>query len=329
MAQRMKILVVGGAGYIGSHMVHLLTKSGYEVVVLDDFSSGYPSAVSAATVVAGSTSCSALLADLFKEHDFSAVMHFASSIQVSESILKPDLYYVNNLSNTITLLNAMLSANVRRFIFSSTAAIYGDPIHTPIDESHPKSPVNPYGRTKWMAEQVLHDYDAAYGFKYISLRYFNAAGANFSMGLGERHEPETHLIPLILQAASGRRESISVYGTDYPTKDGTCVRDYIHVQDLCSAHLLALEKILTGANSNHYNLGNGAGFTVQEVIDCAKAVTSRNIATEYLGRRIGDPAILVADSSRVKADLGWQPERANLNEIISDAWQWELKYPWS
>ncbi|EKT4504253.1 MULTISPECIES: UDP-glucose 4-epimerase GalE [Pseudomonas] len=324
----MKILVIGGAGYIGSNMVHLLVNSGFEVVVLDDLSCGHRDAVHNATLIVGSTDDGSLLDSIFSQHQISAVMHFASSIQVGESVLRPDLYYVNNLSNTIILLNAMMRANVKHLIFSSTAAVYGDPHYTPIDEGHPKLPLNPYGRTKWMAEQVLQDFDRAFGLRYTSLRYFNAAGANISASLGERHEPETHLIPLVLQAASGRRNSISVFGSDYETRDGTCVRDYIHIQDLCRAHLLALKRLSTGAPSAQYNLGNGEGFTVQEVINSAKRVTARHIEVQYLPRREGDPATLVADSKLAKMELGWTPQYSDLNTIIQDAWAWELSYPW-
>ncbi|WP_085987460.1 UDP-glucose 4-epimerase GalE [Pseudomonas alabamensis] len=324
----MKILVVGGAGYIGSHMVHLLNTSGYEAVVLDDFSAGHRDAVKNALVIEGSIKDRGLLDNLFTQHNFEAVMHFASSIQVGESVRQPDLYYENNFSNTLILLNAMIKAGIKKFIFSSTAAVYGDPLYTPIDESHQKVPVNPYGRTKWMVEQALSDYDSAYGLKSLTLRYFNAAGGMPQQGLGERHEPETHLIPLVLQAASGRRQSISVFGSDYPTQDGTCVRDYIHVEDLCSAHLLALKKILSGADSDQYNLGNGEGFSVQEVINCAKSVTARDIKIEYSPRRPGDPAVLVADSTKAKCALGWAPQRAELSEIIKDAWEWEIKHNW-
>lgn len=324
----MKILVIGGAGYIGSNMVHLLVNSGFDVVVLDDLSSGHRDAVENATLIVGSTDDSKLLDSIFSQHQISAVMHFASSIQVGESVVRPDLYYINNLSNTIILLNAMIRANVKQLIFSSTAAVYGNPLYTPIDEGHHKLPLNPYGRTKWMAEQVLQDYDRAFGLRYTSLRYFNAAGANISASLGERHEPETHLIPLVLQAASGRRNSISVFGSDYETRDGTCVRDYIHVLDLCRAHLLALRRLRAGAPSAQFNLGNGEGFTVQEVISNAKSVTKRNIEVQYLPRREGDPATLVADSTLARKELGWMPHYSDLNTIIQDAWAWELSYPW-
>ncbi len=325
----MKTLVVGGAGYIGSHMVKHLCREDAQVTVLDDLSSGYRDAVVAgAELVVGSAADAGLLATLLAQHRFDAVMHFASFIQVGESVADPARYYANNVAATLTLLEAMRKAEVRRFIFSSTAAVYGDPSYVPIDEAHPKHPINPYGRSKWMVEQVLKDYDRAYGLKSVCLRYFNAAGADPDGALGERHVPETHLIPLVLQAASGRREAISVFGTDYDTPDGTCIRDYIHVADLCDAHALALDYLLGGGESARFNLGNGQGFSVQEVIDTARRVTGREIAVRYEARRPGDPARLVADSRLAREVLGWQPKRAELATIIADAWGWEQKWPW-
>lgn len=270
----MKILVVGSAGYIGSHMVLMLSEQGHEVVVIDDLSTGYRDAVLAAQFIQGSIAASALLDQVFTEHVFDAVMHFASFIQVSESVIAPDKYYQNNLVNTVNLLNAMVCHGVRNFIFSSTAAIFGEPQYVPIDEQHPLNPINPYGRSKWMVEQILNDYDQAYGLKSVCLRYFNAAGAEPASRLGERHKPETHLIPLILLAAAGHRAHISVFGTDYDTSDGTCIRDYIHVIDLCKAHLLALNYLVEGNESNSFNLGNGAGFSVYEVIEVAHRISS-------------------------------------------------------
>ena len=325
----MKILVVGGAGYIGSHMVKHLCREDAQVTVLDGLSSGYRDAVVAgAELVVGSAADAGLLATLLAQHRFDAVMHFASFIQVGESVADPARYYANNVAATLTLLETMRKAEVRRFIFSSTAAVYGDPSYVPIDEAHPKNPINPYGRSKWMVEQVLEDYDRAYGLKSVCLRYFNAAGADPEGELGERHVPETHLIPLVLQAASGRREAISVFGTDYDTLDGTCIRDYIHVADLCDAHALALDYLLDGGASARFNLGNGQGFSVQEVIDTARRVTGREIAVRYEARRPGDPARLVADSRLAREVLGWQPKRAELATIIADAWGWEQKWPW-
>ncbi len=323
------ILVIGGAGYIGSHMVKLLRNSGYGVIVLDDLSGGFGDAVLNAELVVGSIADAAMLDALFMRYRFDAVMHFASFIQVGESVQEPGKYYANNLSATLMLLEAMRKAGVARFIFSSTAAVYGDPEYIPIDERHPKQPINPYGRSKWMVEQVLEDYDQAYGLKSICLRYFNAAGADPAGELGERHHPETHLIPLVLQAASRRRADIAVFGTDYPTPDGTCIRDYIHVVDLCAAHLLALQRLLHGGSSARYNLGNGEGFSVNEVIETARHITGRPIAVRYESRRAGDPPRLVANARLARNELGWQPQRAQLDTIVADAWAWEQKFPWN
>ncbi|MGI9305440.1 MAG: UDP-glucose 4-epimerase GalE, partial [Gammaproteobacteria bacterium] len=234
-------------------------------------------------------------------------------------------YYRNNVVTTQILLDAMLRHGVRVFIFSSTAAIFGEPQYTPMDEAHPKNPINPYGRSKWMVEQILEDYDRAYGLKAAALRYFNAAGADPAGRLGERHDPETHLIPLVLQAASGKRESITIFGVDYDTPDGTCVRDYVHVNDLCDAHLQALERLLDGGGSARYNLGNGAGFSVRQVIDAAAKVVGHEIPVVQGERRAGDPARLVADSTRCKSELQWRPRYADLETIISHAWRWEQR----
>jgi UDP-glucose 4-epimerase len=246
---------------------------------------------------------------------------------VGESIHHPSKYYRNNVINTLNLLDAMLAHNVKAFIFSSTAAIFGEPYYVPIDEQHPKQPINPYGISKWIIEQILTDYDRAYHLKSVCLRYFNAAGADPEGQLGERHEPETHLIPLVLQVASGRRTHISVFGQDYDTPDGTCIRDYIHIVDLCQAHLLALEQLFNGGESAVYNLGNGAGFSVKQVIDIAKEITEKPIKIVLGERRIGDPAHLVADATRAKVQLGWQPRYTDLATIINHAWQWEKRIP--
>jgi UDP-glucose 4-epimerase len=319
-----KILVVGGAGYIGSHMVKLLIKRGYSVVTLDNLSSGFRDAVLGGEFVQGDINDSELLDNLLSQHQFDGVMHFASYIQVGESVEAPAKYYRNNFSNTLNLLNAMVKHDVRAFIFSSTAAIFGEPDYSPIDEKHSTNPINPYGRTKLMVEQALADYENAYGLESVCLRYFNAAGADPDGELGERHEPETHLIPLILQAASGRRNSIKVFGNDYDTKDGTCVRDYIHINDLCEAHILGLKRLWNGDGSAAFNLGNGLGFTVQEVIDAARRVSGREIKVIQEGRRAGDPARLLADSQKAKLGLGWSPQYAGLDTIIRHAWEWEL-----
>lgn len=321
----MKVLVVGGAGYIGSHMVKVLASAGHQVVTLDNLSEGYRDAVLYGELVEADLADKAALDRVLAKGGFDVVMHFASFIQVGESVTAPAKYYENNLTNTQHLLDAMVRHGVNHFIFSSTAAIFGEPEYTPIDEAHPARPINPYGRSKWFVEQILQDYDRAYGLKSVCLRYFNAAGADPDGQLGERHVPETHLIPLILQAASGRRDCIKVFGRDYATPDGTCIRDYIHVMDLCEAHLLAIEKLLETGDSAQYNLGNGNGFSVQEVIDSASRVTGREIEVVDDVRRDGDPAVLVADSRRAREALGWCPRFAELDTIVAHAWQWEQK----
>ncbi len=318
------ILVIGGAGYIGSHMVLLLQSAGYRVVVLDDFSSGHDHADITVETVRGNLGDVALLDRLFKQYQFEAVMHFAAFIQVGESVQEPAKYYHNNVCNTLVLLDKLRQYQINKFIFSSTAAIFGEPQGVPIDENHPKNPLNPYGRTKWMVEQILQDYDVAYGLKSVCLRYFNACGADPSGRTGECHEPETHLIPLVLQAASGKRDSIKVFGRDYATPDGTCLRDYVHVTDLCQAHLLALEVLLKGGASAQYNLGNGQGFSVQQIIEVARQVTQKEIKVVDAPRRAGDPACLIADSAKIKKELGWKPQYSDLALIIEHAWRWEF-----
>lgn len=320
----MRILVVGGAGYIGSHMVKMLLDAGQSVVTLDNLANGHRDAVLGGEFVLGDLDDTALLDGLFRSHNFDAVMHFASFIQVGESVKDPAKYYRNNVVCTLNLLDAMVTHGVRKFIFSSTAAIFGEPCYTPIDEAHPREPINPYGRSKLMVEQVLADYDLAYGLKSVCLRYFNAAGADPDGRLGERHDPETHLIPLVLQAAAGQRESISVYGDNYATPDGSCIRDYIHVADLCEAHFLALEYLFNRNRSAAYNLGNGRGFSVHEVIDSARRVTGKTIHVVRESRRDGDPAVLVADSSLAREVLGWTPKHSDLDAIVGHAWRWEL-----
>jgi UDP-glucose 4-epimerase len=325
MINKANILVVGGAGYIGSHMVKALNAKGFSTITLDNLSNGYRDAVVAGEFIQGDLADRALLERLFSQRKIDAVMHFASYIQVGESVKNPAKYYENNVVNTLNLLNAMGVHEVRNFVFSSSAAVYGEPVQIPIDENHPKNPINPYGRSKWMVEQMIADYDRAYGLKSVSLRYFNAAGADPDGKLGERHQPETHLVPLVLQAASGRREAIHVFGRDYDTPDGTCIRDYIHVQDLCEAHLLALSRVIGGGQSAAYNLGNGNGFSVQEVIDTARAVTGRHIPVQDSPKRDGDPACLVADSDLARQELGWEPRLGDLKTIIGHAWKWEQK----
>jgi len=319
------VLVVGGAGYIGSHMAKMLAQGGHEVLILDNLSTGFSDAVRYGRFIWGDLADQPLLDQIFRENDIAAVMHFAALSQVSESMREPARYYRNNVAFTQNLLDTMLQHNVRRFIFSSTAAIFGEPETRVMDEQHPQRPINPYGRSKRMVEEILDDYDSAYGLRSVCLRYFNAAGADPESELGERHDPESHLIPLVLQVASGRRDHIAIYGDDYPTPDGTCIRDYIHVCDLCSAHLLALEYLLAGGGSTAFNLGNGNGFSVQEVIDTVQRVTGRPISAKIEKRRPGDPAILVANSTKACRELGWRLRFNSLEIIIEHAWHWEQK----
>jgi UDP-glucose 4-epimerase len=318
------VLVTGGAGYIGSHMVYCLEQAGYLPIVLDNLSTGHRDAVRHAELIVGDIHDTALLEQLFASYDFTAVMHFAGLIQVNESVVDPLKYYQNNVAGTINLLNVMLKANVKHFIFSSSAAVYGEPQYTPLDEHHSLLPINPYGQSKLMVENILQDFSKSYDLKFIALRYFNAAGADPSVGLAERHDPETHLIPLVLQVARGERDSFTIYGNDYATPDGTCVRDYVHVKDICHAHLLALQALLEGKDSCIYNLGAGFGFSVQQVIDEVCKVTGKNIPHVVGSRRLGDPAVLVADASRIMQDLGWKARHSALKVIIENAWKSNL-----
>jgi UDP-glucose 4-epimerase len=320
----MNLLIVCGAGYIGSHMIKTLSDfTGHAITTLDNLSSGYRDAVRAGSFIQGDVGNRGLLRKIFSQSEYDAVIHFASFIQVGESVTRPDLYYQNNLLNTLCLLNAMVQANVNKFIFSSTAAIFGEPVQTPIDESHQKLPINPYGRSKWMVEQILEDYDHAFGLKSVCLRYFNAAGADPAGEIGETHIPETYLIPILLQVASGRRERASVFGSDYPTPDGTCIRDYVHVMDLCDAHVAALNYLCNQNTSERFNLGNGSGFSVTQIIDTVRRVTGKPLAIDYVERRAGDPAVLVADPARARKVLGWEPKYADLETIVAHAWQFE------
>lgn len=317
------VLVTGGAGYIGSHNVKYLLERGHDVLVLDDLSGGFRDAVPDGLLIEGNIGDADLLEKVFTEHRIDAVMNFASFIEVGASVKDPSSYFRNNLGNTLVLLDAMVRNGVRKFVFSSTAAIFGNPEYSPIDEDHPKAPINPYGRSKWLVEQLLTDYSSAYGLESVCLRYFNAAGADPDGELGERHEPETHLIPIVLQAASGRRERIAIFGEDYDTEDGTCVRDYIHVEDLAQAHWLALKYLEEKGVSAAFNLGNGNGYSIRQVIESARRVTGRDFPVEAGPRRPGDPAVLVADSRAAKRELGWAPENADLDQIIRHAWAWE------
>ncbi|WP_376695222.1 UDP-glucose 4-epimerase GalE [Wenzhouxiangella sp. EGI_FJ10305] len=319
------ILVTGGAGYIGSHSVKYLLERGHRVLVLDNLCGGFRDAVPEGLFVEGDIGDAKLLDRLFSENDIDAVMNFASFIEVGASVKNPSGYFRNNVGNTLILLEAMARHRVQNFVFSSTAAIFGNPQYTPVDEEHPKAPINPYGRSKWLVEQMLADYAIAYGLKSVCLRYFNAAGADPDGALGERHQPETHLIPLVLQAASGRRSSITVFGNDYDTKDGTCIRDYIHVEDLAQAHWLALNYLDEEGRGAVFNLGNGNGYSIRQVIDAVRQVSGQDFHVENGLRRPGDPPILVADSRKARSSLGWQPEFSSLSEIIRHAWNWEKK----
>ena len=325
----MTILVLGGAGYIGSHMLAYLQQQNINCVVIDNLSTGFRESVPVnVPFYEGDLADTSLLVDVFKEHSVTAVMHFAAFSQVGESVEKPHKYYQNNLLNTLSVLQAMHDHGVEQFVFSSTAAVYGQPQTELIDEQHPTNPINPYGRSKLAVEWVLQDYAEVYGLKSVCLRYFNAAGAQPDGDNGERHDPETHLVPLVLQAASGRRDSISVFGDDYDTADGTCVRDYIHIVDLAQAHLLALNWLENqqGGVYKVFNLGNGNGYSVRQVIDAVKVVTDKEFNVVQAERRVGDPGVLVASADLACAELGWNPQFTDLEEIISHAWQWEKQH---
>lgn len=321
------ILVVGGAGYIGSHMCKHLFKRGYHPIVLDNLVYGHRQAVRWGPFFKGSMSDSDLLRKIFSDHPIAAVMHFAAFCYVGESIIEPARYYQNNVANTIALLEIMVEKKVPNFIFSSSCATYGEPVAIPIHEDHPLKPISPYGRTKLMVEQILEDFRGAYGLGSVSLRYFNAAGAHPDGELGEDHNPETHLIPLVLQTALGKRPHINIFGDDYPTEDGTCIRDYIHVEDLARAHLLALERLLNGLPGGQYNLGNGEGCSVKEVIEIARNITGKPIPARVVERRTGDPAVLVSSSKKAIRELGWRPQLPELETIIETAWNWHRSNP--
>lgn len=323
------ILVTGGAGYIGSHTVLKLQNVGYKVIVLDNLVNGHRYIVEkvlGAKLIVGDIANRSLLNSVFAEHDISAVMHFAAYAYVGESVVNPAIYYRNNVLGTLVLLEAMLAARINKLVFSSTCATYGVPQHIPITEDHIQEPINPYGTTKLAVEKMIKDFDSAYGLKSVIFRYFNAAGAEPSGLLGESHEPEPHLIPLVLLTALGQRESISIFGTDYPTKDGTCIRDYIHVCDLAKAHILGLDYLLEQEESNVFNLGNGDGFSVKEIIQIAEKVSGRTIPVVECSRRIGDPAVLIGSGKKAEKVLGWQPKYTNLEQVISHAWQWHCKH---
>lgn len=323
-----KILVTGGAGYIGSHAVLSLLRNGYEVVVLDNLVYGHREIVEnvlQVELIVGDISDRQLLDHIFATHNIAAVMHFAAYAYVGESITSPDKYYRNNVVGSLTLLEAMLAASVRKIVFSSTCATYGVSETIPIPETHPQHPINPYGFSKLTVERMLKDFDLAFNLKSVTFRYFNAAGADPTGLLGEDHTPETHLIPLVLLAALGQRKSVSIFGTDYPTPDGTCIRDFIHVTDLAQAHVLGLDYLLKGGQTDTFNLGNGNGFSVKQVIETAQQVTGRTIPVVQHPRRPGDPPILVGGSDKARKVLGWHPQYADLEMILAHAWQWHQR----
>ena len=322
------ILVTGGAGYIGSHAVLALKNTGYDVIVLDNLSYGHREIVDEVLqveLIVGDTSDRALLDRLFTTHQIDAVMHFAAYIAVGESVKEPGKYYTNNVASTLNLLEAMLAHDINKIVFSSTCAVYGMPKEVPMTEQHPHDPLSPYAASKDMVERILSDFDVAFGLKSVAFRYFNACGADPGGLLGEDHTPETHLIPLALLTALKKRETLYIFGTDYDTPDGTCVRDYIHVNDLADAHVLGLEYLLSGGESEVFNLGNGNGFSVKEVIETARQVTGLEIPAIESDRRPGDAPILVGSSTKVRQMLGWNPNYADLHQIISHAWQWHQK----
>ena len=324
----MSVLITGGAGYIGSHCVNQLMNQGHKVVVLDDLSTGHKELIQTPHFVNASTADSDAVKKALHDYNIDAVMHFAAFAYVGESVTDPAKYYRNNVAGTQALLDAMRTEGVKRFIFSSTCASYGNPQYVPIDESHPQAPINPYGHSKLMVEQILKDYATAYGMQSVVFRYFNAAGADPGGKIGEWHEPETHLIPLILDVAAGRRESISILGTDYDTPDGTCLRDYIHVNDIAQAHLLGLKYLLkkfpvTGPGTfEAFNIGTGNGYSVREVIKACESVTGKSVNVVEAPRRPGDPPCLVAKADHIKEQLGWSPEYTNLEAIVETAWAW-------
>ena len=320
----MKILVIGGAGYIGSHVLKLLNTTDYKIEVLDNLSAGFEENVQGFKLHLCDLSNVEKVYEILKHNKFDSIMHFAGSINVSESYINPKKYYDNNVINTINLLNCMVDLKIKNFIFSSSAAVYGENIqNTPIREDFPISPVNPYGNTKAIVERALEDYDKSYNLKYVSLRYFNACGAHLDGTIGERHEPETHIIPIILQVASGRRDKIEIYGKDYKTKDGTCIRDYIHVMDLAEAHLKSLERLMLTGKSEIFNVGNSQGYSISEIIKTIEEITKKNIKLEFKPRRSGDPATLIANNEKIKSNLNWKPNYSDLKTIIKTAWQWE------
>ncbi len=323
----MAILVTGGLGYVGSHAVKLLVERGEKVICLDNLIFGHKQASSGSEIVIGDIGDQALLRQIFTSNKIDAVMHFAAFAAVGESVADPQKYYLNNISKSLAMLQVMLENDVKMMIFSSSAATFGEPEIVPIPENHPQDPTNPYGRSKLMLEHILKEYEHAYGLRSISLRYFNAAGADPSGLIGEDHTPEHHLIPLIIQAALGQRPDVKIFGADWPTPDGTCVRDYIHVTDLAQAHLLGLDALRAGKGTTAYNLGNGNGYSVMEVVKMVEKVSGRQVKAIPSDRRPGDPAVLVASSKKISAELGWKPAFTDLESIVSSAWNWHNAHP--
>lgn len=323
----MNILVTGGAGYIGSHTVRALCKAGHTPIVLDNLSRGHVESLPTGVEFIEMDIADPKVVDVIKTHNIEGIMHFAAHSQVGESMVNPSIYYENNVVGSYRLIESARKGGVKYFVFSSTAAVYGEPKEVPIVETAELNPTNVYGRTKLMIEQMLNDYSRIYGMHYVALRYFNAAGADESGEIGEDHTPETHLIPIILEAASGKRDAITIFGTDYDTEDGTCVRDYIHVTDLASAHVLSMEYLKNGGESNVFNLGTGNGFSVQSIVDTTKAVTEVDFAVKYGERRAGDPGTLIASSQKAQTVLGWKPTHSDVKQVIGDAWRWHQGHP--
>ncbi|TFE25779.1 UDP-glucose 4-epimerase GalE [Cohnella luojiensis] len=323
----MAVLVTGGAGYIGSHAVAALLEKGEEVVIVDNLYQGHRDAVLGGKLYEGDLRDADFLGKVFQENDIDGVIHFAANSLVGESMKDPGKYYHNNVYGTLCLLEQMQKAGVSRIVFSSTAATYGEPERVPIDEYDRTLPTNTYGETKLAMEKMIRWFEVAHGIKFVSLRYFNAAGAHASGRIGEDHQPETHLVPLVLQVALGQREQISVFGDDYATEDGTCIRDYIHVSDLADAHILALERLRKGGESAIYNLGSGNGYSVKQVIEVSRKVTGHSISAKIEPRRAGDPAVLIASSQRARNELGWSPKREKLEDIVTSAWDWHRSHP--
>jgi UDP-glucose 4-epimerase len=324
----MNVLVTGGAGYIGSHVVQELVKNGYKPVVYDNFSTGHANAVSEdVQLIEGDIHDMNFLKHVMGEYEIDAVMHFAASSLVGESMENPGRYYYNNVAGSLGVLDAMRGAGVDMIIFSSSAAVYGEPDKCPIAEEAKLAPTNVYGRTKLIIEGMLSDYSLAYDLRYVSLRYFNAAGAAPQGNIGEDHNPESHLIPLVLKTAQGIHGSVAIFGTDYDTPDGTCIRDYIHVCDLARAHVLALNHLYNGGSSKVYNLGSEQGFSVREIISTVKKVTGKDFAVDEQGRRAGDPAVLLASSAKIKKELNWEPQMSKIEDIVATAWRWHSSHP--